>query len=316
MSDTTHPDATAFAARFLVNPKDRLGRLVFADWLEEQGDDSSVAWADYIRVQAEMEQLRWNDPAWDELTERATDSGRRVQAYLRITVRSEKSLLALPKFIPPHRCVLNLTEHPFLFNDTSFLPESLAWEHSLIPLHSTPTTEYLACPTPADWKMYEKLVYILNSSLHVFGIEPAGVLDQIRSAYGSYSPTRTTQEWPLPVYDPVAEVAELEKLLNESIAVGVSTVRVLVTPNEWRSVRVICFTRSGRREREQMSMFDFRRVVAAVMRRTADRLPRTFPAGEFTHQHDERTYLISALASAEGLTLWIRSSPAFVDPIR
>jgi uncharacterized protein (TIGR02996 family) len=303
---TTHPDATAFAARFLAHPDDRLGRLVFADWLDEQGGESNTAWADYIRTRAEIEQLRWNDPAWDELTERATESGRRVRAYLRMAVRSPRLIARLPSLIPPHRCDLDILRFYPPAAEAWQLPESLAREHQVVPLHFDNTCGYLACPMPDDWELVSKLVLLLNRNLYVFGTDSATASHRINRAYPVASPTVREPVWPLPVYDPTADVTELETLLNQSIEAGVSVLNLVVTHGEWRHVRVVCFFRSQRRQREPMALLTFRRVVAAVMRRTADQLPRTGPPVDFTHQHDGQTYLISALAPTDGLTLWLR----------
>lgn len=55
MSD---PRARAFLDNILANPDDDMPRLIFADWLEEQGN---VARAEFIRAQVERATL----PAWD-----------------------------------------------------------------------------------------------------------------------------------------------------------------------------------------------------------------------------------------------------------
>ncbi|HYT88994.1 MAG TPA: TIGR02996 domain-containing protein [Gemmataceae bacterium] len=55
MSDT---EARGFLAHILAHPDDDMPRLIFADWLEEQGD---AARAEFIRVQVERAQL----PQWD-----------------------------------------------------------------------------------------------------------------------------------------------------------------------------------------------------------------------------------------------------------
>lgn len=48
----THADA--FLRDILANPDDDAPRLIFADWLEEQGDAGSVARAEFIRVQCAL----------------------------------------------------------------------------------------------------------------------------------------------------------------------------------------------------------------------------------------------------------------------
>ena len=45
-----HPDAKAFLARIVEDPTDALMRLLFADWLDEQGGQVNTNWAGYIRL--------------------------------------------------------------------------------------------------------------------------------------------------------------------------------------------------------------------------------------------------------------------------
>ncbi|MHB1424636.1 MAG: TIGR02996 domain-containing protein [Gemmataceae bacterium] len=48
----THADA--FLQDILAHPDDDAPRLIFADWLEEQGDAGSVARAEFIRAQCAL----------------------------------------------------------------------------------------------------------------------------------------------------------------------------------------------------------------------------------------------------------------------
>lgn len=43
--------ADAFLEAILQDPDDDTPRLIFADWLEEQGDSASAARAEFVRVQ-------------------------------------------------------------------------------------------------------------------------------------------------------------------------------------------------------------------------------------------------------------------------
>jgi type IV pilus assembly protein PilB len=52
---SSHPDADAFVSAILRNPAEVTTRLVFADWLEETGDPSNVAWAQFIRLNVEAD---------------------------------------------------------------------------------------------------------------------------------------------------------------------------------------------------------------------------------------------------------------------
>ena len=60
-------DRESFLAAIIADPDDDGARLVYADWLEEQGDEQ----AELIRAQIEQERLPWTDDRWWELDERA-----------------------------------------------------------------------------------------------------------------------------------------------------------------------------------------------------------------------------------------------------
>lgn len=47
-------DESAFLATIIANPDDDAPRLVYADWMEERGDEDGVARAEFIRVQCEL----------------------------------------------------------------------------------------------------------------------------------------------------------------------------------------------------------------------------------------------------------------------
>src|SRR5207248_10469941 len=60
---TSHPDADAFMRGYLRTPTDVTTRLVFADWLEETGRPSNVAWAHFIRAKAAADAHPWGGAA-------------------------------------------------------------------------------------------------------------------------------------------------------------------------------------------------------------------------------------------------------------
>src|SRR5262249_51702237 len=60
----------ALVAAILAAPDDDAPRLVCADWFEEQGDEASVARAEFIRVQIERARLPVDDARHSELQAR------------------------------------------------------------------------------------------------------------------------------------------------------------------------------------------------------------------------------------------------------
>jgi type IV pilus assembly protein PilB len=61
---SSHPDADAFVRNYLRRPTDATTRLVFADWLEETGTPSNVAWAHYVRAKVEAARHPFGGPDW------------------------------------------------------------------------------------------------------------------------------------------------------------------------------------------------------------------------------------------------------------
>src|SRR5262245_8220254 len=63
-------DRSDFLQAIITNPDDDAPRLIYADWLEEQGDEDR---AEFIRVQCELEQLPPETERRTELTRRQSD---------------------------------------------------------------------------------------------------------------------------------------------------------------------------------------------------------------------------------------------------
>jgi uncharacterized protein (TIGR02996 family) len=131
----THPDATAFAARFLANPTDRLGRLVFADWLDEQGGESNTAWARYLRYMAHAEE----EPDSD-CVRQAEILGRTVRARLTLSGVPGKSLLPwLRAFLPPHRLLVRIGTTTIPREVLVNCPEVISRLYRFVPFDVLPT---------------------------------------------------------------------------------------------------------------------------------------------------------------------------------
>ncbi len=63
-------DEQALLAAIRAHPLDDAPRLVYADWLDEQGEESNAARAEFIRLQCEMELLLADDPRYLALEQR------------------------------------------------------------------------------------------------------------------------------------------------------------------------------------------------------------------------------------------------------
>src|SRR5262245_30130501 len=86
--------AEAFERDVCDNPGDRGLRLIYADWLEDQGDRESVERAELVRLQLELEGLTDDDPRQWALSDRADaiihNWGPRWTEPVRELVRSER----------------------------------------------------------------------------------------------------------------------------------------------------------------------------------------------------------------------------------
>jgi len=71
-------DETAFLRAILAAPGDPLPRLVYADWLEEQGDADSARRAEYLRAECRLDGLPADDPARRRLQDRLGELRRLV----------------------------------------------------------------------------------------------------------------------------------------------------------------------------------------------------------------------------------------------
>jgi uncharacterized protein (TIGR02996 family) len=63
----------AFLQAIRETPDDDAPRLIYADWLEEQGGASCAARADFIRLQCRLDAMPEDDPARDRLEDEAAD---------------------------------------------------------------------------------------------------------------------------------------------------------------------------------------------------------------------------------------------------
>src|SRR5688500_15000503 len=106
---TTDPSADAFMRRILADPADCVPRLVFADWLEETGTSSNIAWARYLRLADELA----NTPARDARRPKLAASLNRISRSIRakLTFRAE-TLTAYPdamlQLLPARNLVVNV----------------------------------------------------------------------------------------------------------------------------------------------------------------------------------------------------------------
>jgi type IV pilus assembly protein PilB len=163
---TSHPDADAFMRGYLRDPADATTRLVFADWLEETGEPSNVAWARFIRAKAEAAGYRFGCSRWAVLEAEAAGQAWQIRANLTIPaalfVGHPKSLLQL---LPAPNITVRLADFEIPRAVVELMPESVAREHLVLPLDLQGDLLFVASDDPANCDTIDKLQFILNKSV-------------------------------------------------------------------------------------------------------------------------------------------------------
>lgn len=151
-----------FLKAILADPADALTRLVFADWLEESGTRSNVAWAKYLRLAEQLAHLSPDDPSHAKKSHLLRRLGVLIQAKLRF--KAEVFVAGpelLGRLLPP-RCMLldiDTVSVPAAVSDLA--PESLAREYSIVPLAASDETLYVAAESLSE-EAAETIGFILD----------------------------------------------------------------------------------------------------------------------------------------------------------
>lgn len=193
-----HPDADSFVLEHLRQPANATTRLVFADWLEDTGTPSNVAWAHYIRLREEAERNA-PDERWP-LLRQADICAAKVRAKLtlaaRVFVRNPESVLQL---IPSANITVRLANFDTPRAVLEIVPESVARENDFLVLAVRGNTLFCA-NTPDDFDTAQKLMFILNKEIVLVGAERSDIREAINRGYG-YAETESvdsvTYECPL-----------------------------------------------------------------------------------------------------------------------
>lgn len=175
----TDPYADAFMRRILANPADPVPRLVFADWLEESGKSSNLAWARFLRLADELANAPADDPRRPKLADDLERVGSLVRA--RLTYRAEVFVAypeAMQQLLPARNMVLNLGTLTLPRQITELIGGSIAYEFAALPLVKWERALAVAVPDPLDRDCYLRLRFALNQDI-LFIKAPVG---QLRAA--------------------------------------------------------------------------------------------------------------------------------------
>jgi uncharacterized protein (TIGR02996 family) len=206
----THDEA--FLRAILDNPDDDTPRLVYADWLEEQGDPRG----EFIRLQCLLARMPYDDPARREAE---SLSARLFAEVLRRSGRSVRDRAALWSF-----CRRMMTggvveagvyvEHyaAFCFTGTTptcvdvssvaipsqvveYVPAAVAHENLSLPLAEIGRMILVATPDPGDQEVLGKLAFILRRDIASVRADRAQLVTAINRYYGPEGGVNSVDCW-------------------------------------------------------------------------------------------------------------------------
>jgi uncharacterized protein (TIGR02996 family) len=188
---SSHRDADALMRAILRNPPDETPRLVFADWLEETGHPSNVAWAHYIRLQAEAARSAEHTLNPLRVNPVTAEVGRSIRAELTVPVRHfldrPDSLIQL---LPPANLRVSILpslwadgERRIPFAVITVVPESLAREQLFLTLGMVDGVVLGVLPDPANEVALKRILFILDRPVLAVGGSPSELGDAINLHY-------------------------------------------------------------------------------------------------------------------------------------
>jgi uncharacterized protein (TIGR02996 family) len=203
-----HPDADAFLRAILRDLDDATPRLVFADWLEETGDSGNIAWARYIRVQAELAAQPAIGGRWGELEAKAADEAPRIHATLKVPaslfVEQARAVLRL---LPIEQLIVNVDGFVIPRPIAEYVPASIAHEHRVLPLAVSRRDVHLAMADRHNGETLQILQFILNRRVVPIATDPESIPAAVERTYG---PAHAE------FYDPFIEFTDLPPPIEPS----------------------------------------------------------------------------------------------------
>ena len=183
----SHPDADAFMAVYLREPNDATMRLIFADWLEETGEPSNVAWARFIRLKIEADQYPAGSAERVEVETEAGGFAWQIRANLTIPASVVVNHLEpLLRLLPSPNMTVRLAGYDVPRAALALMPHAVAYENLVLPLDLRDSTLVVAARHPHDWDMVRKLQFILNRDVIAFRAEEEDLHAAIAVQYGPF----------------------------------------------------------------------------------------------------------------------------------
>ena len=146
----SHPDADALLRNCLRNPTDPATRFAFADWLERTGNPAHIAWAHYIRLNAEIATC---PPGSRRAALEAEVQNQVPHIRARLTVPAAVFVEyheSLQQLLPAHRFTVQLREFTPQRGAIELLTERIARVYRAFPLERTGSNLLLAAAADDD----------------------------------------------------------------------------------------------------------------------------------------------------------------------
>ena len=172
----------------LANPEDNAPRLVFADWLEETGLDSNVAWAQFIRLNAELRRATENDPRRQKLIAASERTARDIRS--RLTIRATlfvKHFHSIFALLPSANLRLDVNGFTVPNSVIQDFPESVARENCMLPLIWDKHLLVAAVQEPFDRDLREKFEFVFNCSFIGIQSPEAQIQEGNNRAFGQHN---------------------------------------------------------------------------------------------------------------------------------
>ena len=227
----TSNEADILLRSVLVAPGEPLRRLVFADWLEETGTRSNIAWAKYLRLAEEVDRLPDDEPQRTKRIILRERLGSLIQAKLRLKADVYAADPEAFRLILPQRCLLlDFDDYSPPANALEALPEAVAREMGVLPLLLRDRTLLIASGVALDAEARQALRYILNYEIEPLLVPEEQLLPTIDRIYSEVieddcdSLTFSFTPPPLGEVGPIPRIIEM--ILSDAVAERIRDIHI------------------------------------------------------------------------------------------
>jgi uncharacterized protein (TIGR02996 family) len=184
-------DADAFVRAILQNPEDVTARLAFADWLQEQGGVTNLAWAYYVRLHVEIADLESRGKKCGLLRREADGHATYITANVSVPAAAIRLTHDfIEQIIPSSRCMVTLAGCDIPHSVIEWVPASVAHEELVLPLSYRDASLVVAAAHPQLLRPESHFGLVLAAECIALGGDPEELRTEITHYYGRWEPTR------------------------------------------------------------------------------------------------------------------------------